>query len=286
MWELYDTLIDGIPDNIKVEDFSEGPHWVALGSDEGGVGLAMKIDVRSRPPVLREFYRGMPLKEAASASKSWNFAEAAFGIAAMNAFYNHPARAEKLGLDLNAPSKKHEAFVEYRRAVMGKKVVVVGHFPYLERELGPVCDLSILERNPWEGDFPDSACEFILGDQDYVFITGVTLVNKTLPRLLQLARNAYIVMVGPSVTLAPALLKMGVNDLSGFVVLNNKLSLEFVKNGHMKDNFHTGTMVNLRATPPSRWRIRLEENRKMNYPLTAKFVKNPEYAGAEFAAQG
>ena len=35
----------------------------------------------------------------------------------------------------------------------------------------------------WD-DFLDSACEYILPEQDFVFITGMTLTNKTLPRLL------------------------------------------------------------------------------------------------------
>jgi len=249
MWELYDELIKNIPGDIRVKAYSEGPHWVAVVSDEGGAGLAMKAGLPSRPPLLKEMREGMPLKELALAVKSWNFDEAAFGAAACNAFYNHPVRAAKLGLDIDAPSHKNEAFARYKTSVTGKKVTIVGHFPYLERELGPCCNLSILERNPWKGDFPDSACEYILEEQDYVFITGVTLINKTLPRLLQLSRNAFVVMVGPSVTLAPSLFNHGVGDLSGFVVRDNSLCCSVVKDGCMKNHFHIGVMVNF--TPPA-----------------------------------
>jgi uncharacterized protein (DUF4213/DUF364 family) len=66
----------------------------------------------------------------------------------------------------------------------GKKVAVVGHFSLVEKQLGCKCSLSILEREPEGTDFLDSACEYILPEQDFVFITGMTLTNKTLPRLL------------------------------------------------------------------------------------------------------
>ena len=60
----------------------------------------------------------------------------------------------------------------------------MGHFPLVEKQLGRKCSLSILEREPEGADFLDSACEYILPEQDFVFITGMTLTNKTLPRLL------------------------------------------------------------------------------------------------------
>jgi uncharacterized protein (DUF4213/DUF364 family) len=81
-----------------------------------------------------------------------------------------------------------------------------------------VCELSILEKRPIPGDYPDSACEFLLPTQDFVFATGVTLINKTFPRLLALSRKTAFILVGPSVPLAPFLFDYGVRDLQGFVV--------------------------------------------------------------------
>ena len=37
---------------------------------------------------------------------------------------------------------------------------------------------------------PDPACEYILSEQDVVIMTATTLINKTMPRLLALSRNA------------------------------------------------------------------------------------------------
>ena len=39
-------------------------------------------------------------------------------------------------------------------------------------------ELNILERNLFEGDYPDSACEYLLPDMDYVFISGSASSTK------------------------------------------------------------------------------------------------------------
>ena len=64
--------------------------------------------------------------------------------------------------------------------VRGKKVAVVGRFPDLDA-FNDVCRLIVLERNPGEGDLPDPACEYVLPEQDFVFITATTIINKTMP---------------------------------------------------------------------------------------------------------
>ena len=79
-------------------------------------------------------------------------------------------------------------------------------------------EVYVLERSPQPGDYPDSACELLLPRCDLVIITGSSLINKTLPRLLSLCPNAYTILTGPSVPLCPALLDFGIDRLSGLVV--------------------------------------------------------------------
>lgn len=95
---------------------------------------------------------------------------------------------------------------------------VIGHFHKLENYLKEAASVAVLERRPAGDDYPDSACEYILPEQDFVFITGTTLINKTLPRLLELAKDAHVVLVGPSTPMTPILFDYGVNELSGFLV--------------------------------------------------------------------
>jgi uncharacterized protein (DUF4213/DUF364 family) len=112
--------------------------------------------------------------------------------------------------------------------VRGKKVAVIGHFMHLEKILGDVCDLSILEKRPGPGDYPDSACEFILPNQDFVFATAVTVINKTLPRLLELSCKQGLILAGPTTPLAPLLFDFGARDLQGLVVTDPDLCRDLV----------------------------------------------------------
>jgi uncharacterized protein (DUF4213/DUF364 family) len=121
-------------------------------------------------------------------------------------------------------------------------VAVIGHFRGLEK-IASVCDLAILERRPQPGDYPDPACEDILPRSDFVFITGVTLINKTLPRLLALSRNAFVCLVGPTVPLDPRLLEMGVSLLGGLVVDAPDAVFPVVQEGGQRHIFASGTRM-------------------------------------------
>ena len=99
------------------------------------------------------------------------------------------------------------------------------YISYLENRLEGLCDLHVLERLPGERDYPDAACEYLLPDMDVVFITGCTVSNKTLPRLLQLSKEAFTVISGPSTPMAPELLQMGADALCGFCVTDERAAL-------------------------------------------------------------
>ena len=242
-WKLYDDLIGGIPDNIRVTGCNTGYNWTTVTTDEDCIGLAMTIPVFSLPHTFQEQIAGVALKQLAELSKSWNFIEAAVGVAAIGAYYNHPLRVRDCGLGHpGVCDGKREAFSLYKEEVKGKKVAIVGHFPMLER-FASICDMTILERNPQWGDYPDTACEYILGEQDYVFLTGCTLVNKTMPRLLTLSQNARIVLVGPSTVLTPVLFDYGVYGLSGLVVHDVGRCENVLREGNAMALFDVGEMV-------------------------------------------
>ena len=244
-WSLYDRLIEGVPADLILEDCFVGDSWTLVRAGENW-GVSMTVHQSAGPEEPKKPILDRPLREAAALAKSWDFLEASIGIAALNAYYNSPARAKDLGFfpPEGGPNKKADAFELFRSAAEGKNVTVVGHFPHLERQLKPYCRLSILERKPQTGDYPDSACEYILPEQDFVFITGVTLTNKTLPRLLELIRpDAQVCMVGPSVPLAEALFDFGADHLAGFCVTEGKKVAVNVARGGMMDLFEGGTRV-------------------------------------------
>lgn len=245
-WKMYDRLIDGIPEDVLVEDYCIGSNWTLVKA-KGNFGLALTVRQRAGTAHNDVKIIGEPLKKVAGLVKSWYFLEASVGLAAINAWYNTPDKMEKTGLlekDADG-SDKGDAFKVFGNAVAGKKVAVIGHFPYIEKRLKPICDLSILEREPQKGDYPDSACEFILPEQDYVFITGMTLTNKTLPRLLELCENARVCLVGPSAPLSYILKDYGVYCVSGFCATDRETTAEAVRRGVKQELFKGGQMVNM-----------------------------------------
>ena len=111
------------------------------------------------------------------------------------------------------------------------RVVVVGHFPHVER-IEEYARLTVLERKCSQaGDVPDPACEYVIPGADYLFMTGVTIINKTAPRLLELARNATTVLVGPSVIMSSVLFEQGADALAGSVVADPEKARFAIKNG-------------------------------------------------------
>jgi uncharacterized protein (DUF4213/DUF364 family) len=172
---------------------------------------------------------------------------ASFGLAAVNASAN--ARLSGCGvLDGQLGQDGVSAFETYLSRAKGRKVAVIGHFPHLE-PLGHVASsLSILERNPQPGDYLDSAAEFLLPLQDLVFITGTTIINKTLPRLLELSSQAAISLVGPSVPMLKDLFSYGIFSLSGTFVRDYGSMAKAVERGDSDGIFRNGGIM-LNLTP-------------------------------------
>ncbi len=246
-WEIYDRLIAGIPASLQVEEYFVGHIWTVVKAG-GSCGVALTVRQRAgkkHPPVP---VAGRPLREAAQLVKSWDFIEASIGMAAINAYYNAPERIRGLGLLEEDESKegrtKENAFTIFGPEIAGRKAAVIGHFPNIEKTLAPICDLSVLEREPRAGDYPDSACEYILEEQEFVFITGMTFTNKTLPRLLELIRpEAQVCLVGPSVPLSDILFSYGVTCLSGFSAEEGEALREAIRRGERRGLFRGGHMV-------------------------------------------
>lgn len=235
-WKFYNHLISQIPDDIMVTDYCLGTHWSYLEADCGmGVSFTCKGGAKRRH--TRDL-RGLPLNTVAQLAKSWCFEEASLGVAALNAWYAQKERLDPLGAIYDEPVdmpdgsiRKIDAFELYRPHMVGANVTVVGHFPHVDR-IAEYANLTVLERScTQELDTPDPACEYVLPGTDYAFITGVTIINKTAPRLLDLTKNATTVFVGPSVVMSPFLFDWDVDMLAGSVVADPDKTRFAVMNG-------------------------------------------------------
>lgn len=238
-WDLYDRLIAGVPEGVVVRDYCLGTHWSYVEA-ESGTGVSFTTSGGARRSCAQDL-RGKSLREVAQLAKSWCFEEASLGVAALNAWYSQRVLLDPLGCIYDAAVevpdgtvRKMDAFEMWRpeiAAAEGASVVVVGHFPHVER-IEEYAQLTVLERRcSQENDVPDPACEYVIPQANYLFMTGVTLINKTAPRLLQLGQAAKTIMVGPSVVMAPMLFDAGIDMLAGSVVADPEKAAFAVKNG-------------------------------------------------------
>lgn len=211
-FELYDVLIDGIRSDATVTGTLMGECWTTV-ETEGHFGMAMTTPVDTAPRMLTGECTGKTLKELAQAAKSWNLTEAGFGMAAINACYNTSPRLDALGA--------YEPFENYCTDgldLRGKHIGVVGHLNMPKSVYEQAASVRILERSPRPGDYPDSACDWLIPQCDVVIMTASTLVNKTLPHLLELCRDAYTILAGPSCPMCPQLLELGIDRIAGLVI--------------------------------------------------------------------
>ncbi len=241
-WFLYDALLDSVPDTALVKSFTCGKHWLMVETDSGGIGMAQYFPPAPGASDSAQSCHdmvGQPLRRMAEKIKSWDFNAASIGLAALNAANNTLALVEPSLLRTALDNRHGDAFDFFLSEAKGKKVTVVGHFPGLGR-LRQHCELSILERQPQPGDLPDTAAEYILPQQDLVFITGTTFINKTITRLLELSANAKVYMVGPSTPMNPLLFSHGVRSLSGLVVVDAEKMGAALKNDNCEAIFGNG----------------------------------------------
>lgn len=246
MWKIYDQLISQIPQDLTVDEVIAGTSWTLVRSGTN-VGVAMTVKTATTPPISKSSFIHEPLRNVAASVKSWNFIEASIGLAAINAYYNSKEQIRKNIIESEPQANWHISYEDVfdlcSGNLKGKKIAVIGHFPYLEERVCADNETVILERNPQYGDYPDTACEYLLPLQDYVFITGSAFINKSMPRLLQLSEKAKIVLVGPSVPMTSLLFDYRVFELSGFVVSNPLLCREIISGGNMTSLFSSGERV-------------------------------------------
>lgn len=219
MWDIYDELIAGVGEGQIREIFPTKNRMII--TSEHGIGTAVRYGAVPEENVLAGM-KGVTLKEAAAMIKLWDFPQASIGLAAMNSFYNNHTYTEEHFHALAAA----DIFRLYEQTITEndpRKFATIGHFPGIPQFPKLQARLTVFELDPRPGDLPASAAEFLLPEIAVVFITASALVNKTLPRLLALAKNAEVIILGASTPLSPVWFEHGVHLLAGTYFNNSHL---------------------------------------------------------------
>lgn len=215
---IYELLLDYAASESPIEALSIGLVWTVCRSEH--IGLAMSPGLYTRTLPWSGTLVGKTLAELASWINDWDPYKSTVGMAAINCSLNahQPLPA---GITLLTPpfGGNLAVFEHFLPQLKDKKVVVIGRYPGIERYAGQF-NLSIIERQPIGTDYPDPACEFLLPDADWVFLTASSITNKTFPRLAELSQHATTVLMGPTVPWLPELHNFGINYLAGIEVVD------------------------------------------------------------------
>lgn len=220
-------------DACEVLDVRIGLHWTAVlvqAAGERRCGLAATLSAGRSHGSKRQVaippagdltsYSGSELARWALLQDAPT--QASVGMAALNALL---PRKPGSWVQANA-----EEVIALRGA--GKRVTLVGHFPFVERLRPRVGELLVLEQSPSPGDLPAEAAPEVLPSSEVVAITGMTLINHTLEGLLALCpASALVIVLGPSTPLSPALFAFGVDIISGAIVEEIESTLRTVSQG-------------------------------------------------------
>jgi hypothetical protein len=223
--KIIDDLLSTLNYESPVKDVRQGPFQTAV--------LTCYCGLASTPHDPGPHHEQTPVKEAglllekdtltlAHMANSPSAMESAIGMATINSLIEVD---EKRCVELNAGdllAAKGE----------GKRVAIVGHFPFVPRLRKMVKELWVVERNPQEGDVAEAEAENLIPQAEVVGITGTAFTNHTIERLLGLCNpNSYVVILGGTAPLSPVLFDHGINAISGTKVVNPPLALRCVSQG-------------------------------------------------------
>jgi uncharacterized protein len=221
--ELVSSVKSSTPDR-QVKDVLVGLHWTAVTSRETGLAATNadapccysndvegvgKLHQRSAHELLDLLYSTHPL-------------EASIGMAALNSLI---AVKEEDGIEMNARDLMLER-------CSGKKVAVIGHFPFAEMLRKTASELWVLELDPGPGELPASAASQVIPQADMIGLTATTIMNGTFDDLSTLfPAHALVVMIGPSTPMSNVLYEHGVDILAGSRVTDARALYNYLSQG-------------------------------------------------------
>jgi len=233
--ELLRAEISELP-GIRVERVCLGLGYSGVKLESGHTGVCNSLLSEATPDccqILQDAgtLAGRPAEALMDLVESWDIIKRVIGISTINALSQIVLEAEP---DRYLAEKGN--LIDVMKVGPEDTVAMVGHIkPFAKAFRSRAREVNILERSPHreEGVLPDTACEVIIPQADIVVITGSALVNGTMERLLQLARDARtIALVGPTISCLPdPLFRMGVDYAGGIRIDDPDKAMQILSEG-------------------------------------------------------
>ena len=222
MTKILDDLISSLSGDSVVREVYTCVFWTAVLAQHCGLASTFHEPHPSHRPVRNAgSLTGLSALELAQYARSDNVLEASIGMAAINSL-----------VDIDeARCVKENAFDVLARKGRGKNIAIVGRFPWIPKLRAVARTLWVIEQSPQEGELPAEAVAEVLPQADVVGLTGTSFINHTVDRLLDLSKNSFVVMVGPTTPLLPVLFDYGVDILAGVRVVEPDKTIRSISQG-------------------------------------------------------
>lgn len=237
--DILALLHRGVPDleRITVEKVILGLGYSGVKLSTGQVGVCFTFQTEISLSCCQIYKRagtlaGSSAVDMMNMARSWDLSESVVGIATVNAL-------SSICIDNNP-----QAYLVSKGNILDQiafekedTVVFVGRIsPLINRIEGKVDKIFVLERDlnrRENGVLPDTACEEVLPRADVAIISGTTLANGTIDRLIELPRKAReIAIVGASASVVPdPLFQRGATGVGGIRALDPDKLLQIVAEG-------------------------------------------------------
>ncbi len=223
--KILDELISFLDLKTSVREIRQGVFHTGVLTRNCGLASSLPRDaLQQEHPLVKDpgTLTRKSVLELAQMAHSESILEAAVGMATINSLIHIDSES---CVELNA----RDLIAEKGQ---GKRIAMVGHFPFIPKLREIAKALWVIEKNPREDDFPEEKAENLIPQADVVGITGTAFTNHTLERLLELCNpGAYVLLLGDTAPLSPILFDHGLHAISGTKVVEPELALRCVSEG-------------------------------------------------------
>jgi len=216
-------IVESIKWDADIKEIRIGIFWTAVWSKRCGIALTLHPEFEHEQAVRDA--GALKRMSALELAKLWSsplLTERSLAIASINSLL-HPDEENLQDLDAGDLLFQEGA---------GKRIALVGHFPFVPKLREVAKRLWVLELNPRPGDLPASAAAEVIPQAEIVAITGSALINGTIDQLLSLTSSQSLVIVmGPSAPLSPIWFDHGVDVVSSSIVWDPERVLDCLSQG-------------------------------------------------------
>jgi uncharacterized protein (DUF4213/DUF364 family) len=222
---ILNDVVSTLDVDTPVKDIRQGIFYTAALTRNCGLAATLVHDALQQETPLVE-QPGTLLDNSTSELVQLAFsnriAESAIGMATINSL---------IEIDENICVERNAADLILEKG-SDKRVVIVGHFPFIPKVRKAAKQLWVIEKNPQKDDFPESQATRLIPQADVLAITGTAFTNHTMDHLLKLRNpKAFVVVLGGTTPMIPILFDYGIHAISGTKVVDPLLALQCISQG-------------------------------------------------------